>query len=329
LPVFRNIVIENITAHGGDYGIFLEAFDEVPITGLVLRNITIDGADQMMRCMNWEKPVVENVLINGKRFPRPVNVRILKIPRAGAQVTASADFCGGAGLCSFFWETSGADGHWNPAGEGENLLVPETAVRLRVTAKAADGEEERSRDYRVIDQEAGRADELAYVCGRLACRGLLCAGEAGLDEHPVTRQTLAEMLLPLAEDTRGVEAGTACTKNLCPASADANALEAVIKKGFLAPAAGGDSCPEGYVTRQEMATVAMQACGVNYRNASSTMPVCRDVEQVSNNYGTNVARALYFGFMELEPDQTFQPDRPVTGKEAARIINRVADFAGL
>ena len=32
---FRNITIENITAHGGDYGIFLEAFEEVPITGLI------------------------------------------------------------------------------------------------------------------------------------------------------------------------------------------------------------------------------------------------------------------------------------------------------
>ena len=50
--------------------------------------------------------------------------------------------------------------------------------------------------------------------------------------------------------------------------------------------------PDGHVTRQEMATVAMQACGVNYRNASSTMPVCADAALVNNNYGTNVARAL-------------------------------------
>ena len=83
------------------------------------------------------------------------------------------------------------------------------------------------------------------------------------------------------------------------------------------------------MTRQEMATVAMQACGVNYRNASSTMPVCADVHKVSNNYGTNVARALYFGFMELEPDGRFLPERYVTMEEAAGILNRVADFAGI
>ena len=32
------VTMENITAHGGDYGVFLEAFPEVPITGLVMRN---------------------------------------------------------------------------------------------------------------------------------------------------------------------------------------------------------------------------------------------------------------------------------------------------
>ena len=54
LPVFRDITMENITAHGGDYGVFLEAFPEVPITGLVMRNITIDGVRQCLRSMNWK-----------------------------------------------------------------------------------------------------------------------------------------------------------------------------------------------------------------------------------------------------------------------------------
>lgn len=108
-----------------------------------------------------------------------------------------------------------------------------------------------------------------------------------------------------------------------------HALQIAIDNGFLARDAKQELFPEGHVTRQEMATVAMQACGVNYRNASSTMPVCADVEQVSNNYGTNVARALYFGFMELEADGCFAPVRPVTVGEAVSILNRVADFAGI
>ena len=83
LPVFRDITIENIEANGGDYGIFLEAFPEVPITGLTLRNIHIDSARKTMRFMNWQNPVIENVFINGKRFPRPVSVRILGVPAPG------------------------------------------------------------------------------------------------------------------------------------------------------------------------------------------------------------------------------------------------------
>ena len=86
LPVFHNITIENIIAHGGDYGIFLEAFDEVPVTGLTLRNIRIDGVVRPMRSMNWKEPVVDDVIINGKSFPRPGGVRILGVPVNGETV---------------------------------------------------------------------------------------------------------------------------------------------------------------------------------------------------------------------------------------------------
>ena len=105
------------------------------------------------------------------------------------------------------------------------------------------------------------------------------------------------------------------------------ALAAVANR-FLALNDEGNFCPGDSITRQEMASVAMQACGVNYRNASSTMPVCLDAHEVANNYATNAARALYFGFMQLEGERFF-PDRPVTVKEAVTILDRVADFAGL
>ena len=39
LPVFRNIRIENITAHGGDYGIFLEALMRCRSLGLCSRTL--------------------------------------------------------------------------------------------------------------------------------------------------------------------------------------------------------------------------------------------------------------------------------------------------
>ena len=153
----------------------------------------------------------------------------------------------------------------------------------------------------------------------MACRFLLGEVDALPSQRAITRVQLARMLRPLTAPERF---GPVPADTTDPAACEAAA------NGFFP--LDDRSCfgPERTLTRQEMATVAMQACGVNYRNAGSTMPVCTDVGGVANNYGTNVARALYFGFMELE-DGAFHPLRTVTVREAAEIVNRMADFAEL
>ena len=310
LPVFRNITIENIEANGGDYGIFLEAFPEVPITGLTLRNIHIDGAGKTMRFMNWQDPVIENVFINGKRFPRPVSVRILGIPAPGAPLTAEA-VCLAEQSLSDIWESSADGKEWTLCGREKQLKTPEAAW-LRVTVSDAQGNEEPSRPYRVLPAPATGA------AARLICRNMLPAGAVPTEE-PVTRIQLAAMLLPLADPK---------LRGPIPKDTQVMTALAAVANRFLALDDEGNFCPGNGVTRQEMASVAMQACGVNYRNASSTTPVCLDAREVANNYATNVARALYFGFMQLE-EERFCPHRPVTVREAIAILDRVADFAGL
>lgn len=310
LPVFRDITVENIVARGGDYGVFLEAFPEVPITGLVLRNIQINGARQAMRCMNWKNAVVENVTINGKRFPRPGYVRILGVPHPGETVEAHAQGCGGETGITFTWETSAHGSAWESAGEGETFPVPKGANYIRVTARDGAGNTEQSRPYRVLSKD------LNGPAARLFCRGAFL--EDLSPNAPITRGEMAKMLTPLADPA--LEGPT-------PADTDCPHVRLAAANGFF-PLEDGKFGPERTVSRQEMATVAMQACGVNYRNASSTMPVCADVGEVANSYGTNVARALYFGFMELEND-SFHPTRSVTVGEAIVILNKVADFAGL
>ena len=318
LPVFRDIAIENVTAHGGDYGVFLEAFPEAPITGLVLRNIRIDGTRRSLRGMNWQDAVVENVVINGQTFPRPCHVRILGVPRPGAVVYASAESGGGAEGFDWLWETSSDGADWHSAGEGERFSVPAGTYFVRLRARDKRGNSEYSRPYRVLSAAAvsGVWEETK---ARLACRGLL--GEADiLPSHAaITRGRLARMLLPLADPDK---------IGAVPADTGDPVVLAAVANGFFPLDAEGRFGPEQTLTRQEMATVAMEACGVNYRNASSTMPVCADAADVSNIYGTNVARALYFGFMALE-DGAFHPLRTVTVREAAETVNRVADFAGL
>ena len=126
----------------------------------------------------------------------------------------------------------------------------------------------------------------------------------------LSRGALAKILLAFGSNHEGMEKNTA----------EESWVERAVRKGLLARAEDGGLHPERTVSRQEMATVAMQACGVNYRNASSTMPVCADSAE---------ARALYFGFMTLDEAGRFRPTAPVTMKETVRIINRVADFAGM
>ena len=313
LPVFRDITIENITAHGGEYGIFLEAFPEVPLTGLTLRNIRIDGVRRPLRSMNWKDAAVENVVINGKPFPRPGAVRILGVPRPGEPLEAWAECSGTCRALTYEWETSRDGSHWKPAGDGSRFTPPHTAKLVRVWAVDEAGSRERSIPYRVLHRAAS-----SEAAARLYCRGMLEAPALQAGERPVTCGTLAEMLLPLCDAAVPVLPLPGCT----------GAVSAAAANRFFPREAGGFSETRS-VSRQEMATVAMQACGVDYRNASSTMPVCADADEVAPNYGTNAARALYFGFLTLDAAGRFAPHRQVTRQEAVEILNRVADFAGL
>ena len=310
LPAFRDIQIENIKAFGGDYGIFLEAFPEVPVTGLVLKNIAITGVTREMRSMNWKDARVENVTINGKSFPRPGYVRIKSVPHPSCEVEAASEGCGGEVAVSYIWEISSDGETFEKAGEGERFSVPAGASFIRLRARDEHGNEEMSCPYRVLPKtEEGEA-------ARLLCRGMY--PETLKEDEKVTRGQLSRMLLPLAD--RSLKAsGPSDTREEACAVAAANRFFPLNKSGRFEP--------ERTVTRQEMATVAMQACGVNYRNASSTYPVCRDSGEVDDNYATNVARALYFGFMELCGGY-FYPGREVLAGEAMAILNRVADFAG-
>lgn len=92
LPQFKNITIENLTSSGGEYGIFMEAFDEVPITGLVLKNVDITNVGTDIRALTWEDPILENVSINGKSYPRPGRTKMIGTPVPGEKSKAAPFF---------------------------------------------------------------------------------------------------------------------------------------------------------------------------------------------------------------------------------------------
>lgn len=337
LPVFQDIVVENVTARGGDYGIFLEAFPEVPIRGLVLRNITITDAVRELRSMNWDHAVMENVMINGFRYPRPGKIRILGTPRPGSTVSGEAECLGGELKLSFDWLVSADGKEWKPAGNGKTFTVPEECSGfLQLSVKDENGNVGTSIAYRILepaDADGQTEAGLSGVIDRLRCRGLLeeTAAKTGRimaeADSPITRTGLSEMLMPLAAVIPSEDGETAAECRM-PVDTDRLCDRTAVCNSFLSLDAENRFRPLETVTRQEMATVAMEACGVNYRNASSTMPNCLDRDSIPANFGTNIARSLYFGFMTTE-DGYFRPDRIVSRGEAMVIIDRIADFAGL
>lgn len=360
LPVFENICIENLNAHGGDYGIFLEAFPEVPIRGLVLRNIEINGTRIPLRAMNWEAPVLENVKINGVPYPRPTEARILGIPCPGGTVAATAQFLGGDERdIDFSWWMS--DRPCTPQaapnsehaphflGTGRSIALPADCGGLRLWVQAAAGGKNSparfctSAPYRILSEgpRTGSPSPAAGAPGsvsalRLETRGILPADACYSADSPITRREMARLLQGFClEDCGNMEfleapyASSATPSlffDLHPGDAGYPDASRAVASGLMA-AAGGSFRPDELISRQEMATIAMQSCGVSYKNASVTMPVCADASQVNAVYGTNVARSLYFGFMECDSQNCFLPQAPVTWAMAVAILDRVADFA--
>ncbi|MFV0466875.1 MAG: glycoside hydrolase family 28 protein [Lachnospiraceae bacterium] len=317
LPSFRNILIENIDARGGDYGIFLESFPEVPITGLVLKNITIDGSVRAIHSMHWKDPIIENVVVNGNTYPRPTMVRIKGITQVGSIVHAIAESCGSSDQYSFEWKSSFDGTKWTVVSNKRACQVPDSNY-LYVSVTDPSGQTECSRRYRILKNLDLAIKSIPYL--RLLCRGIPLFPPEAREEHLITRVLLAQMLLPIAEP--GFIHDMLTTYN------EKEALLRTVKNGYLPSQEFPDQNPQGFITRQEMATVAMQVCGINYKNASSTMPECTDAAYVDFNYGTNVARSLYFGFMILNRDGCFFPTSNISIKEAVEILDRVADFAG-
>ncbi len=67
IPAIRNVWVENMTVKdGGQYGIFVNAYKESPVTGLKLVNCTIDGVETPVKADFVKDIKFSNVTINGK-----------------------------------------------------------------------------------------------------------------------------------------------------------------------------------------------------------------------------------------------------------------------
>ena len=351
LPQFKNITIENLTSNGGEYGIFMEAFDEVPITGLVLKNVAITGAGTDIRALNWENPVMENVSINGKNYPRPVEAKILGIPIPGNKIEGSCVLIGGDNDdLSYQWLiASSQDGSYEPAGIEKLFTIPDDAagkfIKLQVTDK--EGNQDTSIAYRILKDTEVAGVENDEELLRAVSKGYIDdTGELDLDQE-ITNRDCARMLARLWGLTAPgapvaisdvpesdpdyqvivavVEAGMMDLKDPDSSVAQGTLYNAGVTKGEAAKRTA--FLPDAKINRDEMGYIALLSCGVPYDETLGTQPKFDDAEEIESVYKSNVGASAYFGFVTAKTENDFKPKEKATMDDLIRTIERISDFA--
>lgn len=351
LPQFKNITIENLTSNGGEYGIFMEAFDEVPITGLVFKNVEITGAGTDIRALNWEDPVMENVSINGKTYPRPVDTKVIGVPAPGEKIEGSSVLLGGDNAdLSYQWLVADSeDGSYEPAGVEKMFTVPEDAegkyIKLQVTDK--NGNEESSMAYKVVSGTAVAGVDGDEELLRAAAKGYIDETEELDLSKEITRRDYAKMLgklwnleapknpveisdVPESDPDYSViaavvEAGMIELRDPSVAVAQGTLYNAGVLKDEAAKRTA--FLPDATVDRDEFGYIALLSCGVPYNETLGTKPKFDDADQIESVYSSNVGASAYFGFVTAKSGNDYKPKDKATMDELIRAVVRISDFA--
>ena len=197
------------------------------------------------------------------------------------------------------------DGNYKEVASGVGLKVPNDAVGkyIKVISTDKKGATSTSIPYKVLSD--------------------IPVGDLNAN---ITRIEIARMLAKMWDLTapkQNVE-----IKDIDKNNPEYNMVAAIVEKGMM-PLADGNFNPNGTITRQEMASIAMMSCGVSYKNASTIYDsTFDDGKEIGATYLTNVERSKQFGFMVGTKAGIFSPKKVVTYAEAIAIMDRVSDFAG-
>ncbi|WP_291911881.1 glycoside hydrolase family 28 protein [Chitinophaga sp. CB10] len=76
MPVIRNIWVENLeVTGGGQYGIFVNAYEASPVTNLRIVNSSINGVKVPLKVDHAKGVVFDNLSINGQRMEVPADIK--------------------------------------------------------------------------------------------------------------------------------------------------------------------------------------------------------------------------------------------------------------
>lgn len=329
LPRFRNIVIEDLQASGGEYGLFIEGLPQSPIDGLVLKDIHITDVENPLHAAHWGSGVqMENVTINGLAYPRPVQLFIRGLPQAGDYLRASARLPGNdeAPLHYCWWIGKTADGPMAALAEGDILALTPTMAGRFVRCQVKYGDMHLvSKAWKIQPESSIQLENSESVnTGILRARGIVGAESGG---ECITRFELAQMVIRLW----GLQYHSASGLEIADVPTDSvwyPAIDALIRRGMMA-LQQGKFLPDRPIRREEAATVAMMSCGVSYRNASTMLKsTFTDGRILRDIYLTNAQRAVAFGFLSCDDEGRFHPRRYLRRHEALEMMLAISHFVG-
>ena len=348
MPKFKNFTIENLKSDGGLYGFFMEAFQESPIEGIVMKNVEINNCGTPLRTMNWKEPVLENVKINGEEYPRPTEVRILGVPAAGQTIQADTKYIGGKSEnISYTWEIADdAAGTYTVISEGKELELTSDLIGRFVKLTASDKNERKNESipYKVLDAEISAAEGYSLEnLNRVLSKQIISGADMDMGQ-PVTNREMARLLAGIyglsgtesVYDITDIPAddpdyGMICAvleRQFMTLKMDLEEKEAPTDEGYVEDIKSGYFDPSGTITREEMGSIIMKSCGVNYKNCMGGTPLYDDLDQIDETYYMDVARAQYFDLICGDDEKTLNPKKEVSNAEAIEIAARLSDFLG-
>lgn len=349
LPEFRDIRIEGMEGSGGEYGISMEAFQELPLKNLQLIHIRLNGVKHDVRAVHWSQPVIEDVEINGKSYPRPMNVRVAGELVSGSLVEGLAEIPGGDETrLSYEW-------YWRAEEEEERHFVGGQKM-LEITEQMSDGilqlsikdekgNAENSMEYRVLSTE--EADSLSSEAEKyVRARGYVTEESMDPDAF-VTNRECARILSRLwyvggTQDFPKIQ-------DVPWEDPDYAVIAGVIEGGYMSVQmeANGERedmvysnmtnekereqmyfRPDEIITREELGQIALLASGIPYEEMMEVEPQFLDIGEIDPQYRSSVGVSAAFGFVGAKEGRKFMPKDKVTWKELAETIQAISEFNG-
>lgn len=343
IPEFSKIRIENMTGRGGEYGIFVEAYPELPVKNLELISIHLDQTGEEIRAVNLDSPVMEDVVLNGKKYPRPMNVKIVGIPAPNHQVEGHAEILGGReeGL-SYQWILKGKNGEETLAGQSKTLSVTEEMAgsALSLWVKDEHGNQEKSMEYKVLTKETDRkftSDAVKHVLAR----GYVEEEYLELDK-PVSNRDCGKVLYKFWRPEE--EAVLPVIQDFPKTDPDYKEIAEVIKGGYMRlKHQNGDVKedfvfqnleesgllffePDKWMTRGELGQTALLACGIPYEEIMALEPDFEDAGEIPPQYRSSVGVSAKLGFVKAKEDNFYRPEEVVTWQDFLDTLKAISEY---